>query len=94
MPNKFELGQLVATRGVARAMKSNASFHSFVSASLKEYTNCNWGDVPQEDKEMNDLSVQSDGRLLGSYKHPEVGTLWIITEWDRSVTTLLFPDEY
>ena len=46
------------------------------------------------DKQLNDQSVKGDGRLFSSYEVNEQLKLWIITEWDRSVTTLLLPSEY
>lgn len=56
--------------------------------------------MPREDWEANDKAVIDDERLLASYVIPEwieevfEDRLWIITEWDRSVTTLLFPGDY
>jgi hypothetical protein len=48
----------------------------------------------QDDKTENELSLKNGFRLLSSYKVPETDKLWIITEADRSVTTLLLPAEY
>ena len=44
---KFYLGQLVATRGVAEAMRENPDFDAFVSASLRRYLDCDWGEMEQ-----------------------------------------------
>lgn len=52
--------------------------------------------MPEEDKAMNDQAVSEGGRIFGAYrdaKHLD-WRIWIITEADRSVTTVLFPDEY
>jgi hypothetical protein len=52
------------------------------------------GDLDDEDKKENELSVKEGFRILSSY-HLETGLkVWVITEWDRSVTTILLPDEY
>ena len=53
----------------------------------------NWGRMSEEDKEMNELALKDGGRLMGTYKTCK-GKVWIITEADRSVTTVLFPREY
>lgn len=91
---KFKLGCLVATRGVADLIDSSPSFAEFVSASLKRYSDCDWGEMTEDDIAMNNHAVKSgDERIHAAYEYPE-GKIWIITEWDRSVTTVLFPSEY
>lgn len=91
---KFTLGRLVATNGVAELMNSNGDFREFVSGSLKKYVECDWGDMCKDDSVMNDNAVKSiKGRIHGSYIQG-AWKIWIITEWDRSVTTILFPSEY
>lgn len=92
---KFELGQTVVTRGVDEKMKSNDKFRQFVIASLNRYRTGDWGDTCDEDKQTNEDALKHGDRLLAVYKDPTSGeTIWIITEWDRSVTTILFPSEY
>ena len=96
----FELGQLVATAGVSEAMRSCEAFRQFVYRSLERYVQGDWGDLEEPDKEMNDESVNDEGRILAAYDIPidvpidYAEKIWIITEWDRSATTILFPDEY
>jgi len=54
-----------------------------------------WGDLDAEDTETNDGALDGGGRLLSSYTHPvSKERLWIITEHDRSVTTMMLPMEY
>lgn len=53
-----------------------------------------WGDLCQEDKEENELAVKEGFRILSAYKLPTGEKLWVITEADRSATTILRPDEY
>lgn len=94
---KFALGQVLATRGVADLMAQKLRFGIHVSDSLRRYVNGDWGDLCEEDKHSNDEAVElGDGRILAAYEHPECEgwKIWIITEADRSVTTVLFPDEY
>ena len=94
---KFELGRLVATADVADHVNKNAAFNDFVWACMNRYRKCDWGDLCKEDAKQNDDAVKSgDDRILASYPHPtdENLKIWIITEWDRSATTILFPSEY
>jgi len=89
----FEMGQLVATRGIVDAVDNDPGLATFIGASLGRYQRCDWGEMCQEDKDMNDLSLSGGGRIFAAYEN-EVYKVWIITEADRSVTTVLFPDEY
>jgi hypothetical protein len=90
---KFNLGQLVQTAGVARESESDPVFARNVKYALNRYINCDWGDMCQSDKSLNDLAIKDGDRILAAYNLPEK-KIYIITEWDRSVTTILFPDEY
>ena len=91
----LELGQLVATRGVADKMAEDAVFASFARGSLAKHTSGNWGDLCPEDKEANEVAVRNgDIRVFSAYTQDGLPKIWIITEADRSVTTILFPDEY
>lgn len=92
---KFELGRLVSTIGVDTKMKADSSFSVFVRISLERYSQCDWGNTCDEDKQTNDAAFRDGERILAVYKHKKSNAeIWIITEWDRSVTTILFPDEY
>ena len=93
---KFNPGQIVVTNGVASFIRNVPEFHVFVNKSLVRHLNGDWGNICEEDKAMNDAAIMSDVRILSSYEHPVNydWNIWIITEWDRSSTTILFPDEY
>lgn len=87
----FPCGQIVATPGaLALLEQSNRSPLEFLSRHLRG----DWGDLCKEDKTENELSLKHGFRLLSSYPITDRETLWIITEADRSVTTLLLPQEY
>ena len=91
---KFELGQIVMTRGIADAMEKSAIFTKEVNEAFTKYQNCDWGDTCEDDADMNTEAVKTgDDRILAVY-YTDLGDIWIITEWDRSVTTVLFPSEY
>ena len=89
----FNLGQLVTTRGVAYQLQQDPEFESFCRKSFSRHASGDWGDLCEEDKAVNDDALKNGGRLFSAYKKDDT-TIWIITEWDRSVTTILFPSEY
>jgi hypothetical protein len=91
---KFSLGQLVFTRQVNNKVAENTEFTKFLLDSLRRHCNGDWGDLPKEDKDENELSLQQGFRILSSYEHKDLPKIWIITEADRSSTTILFPSEY
>jgi hypothetical protein len=88
----FPLGQIVSTPGAIRALKQE---NSTGLELLSRHVSGDWGDLCDDDKRENDLSVKEGFRILSAYQLPRTGAkLWIITEADRSVTTFLLPDEY
>ena len=91
---KFNPGQMVITRGVNDLIASNEEFAKHVMLSMKRHVAGDWGEVCDEDRVTNEFALQQGDRLFSVYKKEGVPTIWIITEWDRSVTTALFQDEY
>ena len=87
--SKFPLGKMVTTIGVHKEI----NFFSIIDA-FRRYTQGDWGEVDKEDKKQNDWALENGERLLGSYKDMNGKKFWIITERDRSVTTVLKPEEY
>ena len=87
----FELGQIVATPGALAALKK-AGQHP--GEFLTRHINRDWGDLDEEDRKENEYSLEHGFRLLSAYKTNAGDRLWIVTESDRSVTTLLLPEEY
>ncbi|HZQ21921.1 MAG TPA: hypothetical protein VFA89_03910 [Terriglobales bacterium] len=84
-------GRIVATSGaLALLEEANKSPSEFLSRHLRG----DWGELCQEDKAENELSLKHGFRLLSSYPVTDTQPLWIITEADLSVTTLLLPSEY
>lgn len=93
--NKFQWGQVVATRGVNEMIKEDVSFSQFVLKSFARHCNGDWGDLGEEDKHLNDLALlNGDDRLVSKYNFNDEISIYIITEWNRSATTILFPSEY
>ena len=95
--NKFALGMLVTTQDVHAEMTRDSKFAKFVLTCIARHKACDWGDLCDSDKLQNDEAVRiGDDRIFSAYEsadHPD-WRIWIITEWDRSATTVLFPDEY
>jgi hypothetical protein len=89
----MELGALYATKRVAEYASQNPIFRVELSIILSRYCSGDWGELCKEDREQNDCALIAGGRIMGSYGTC-AGKVWIITEWDRSATTILFPDEY
>ena len=85
----FKLGQTVKTRGVDAQID-----HNEILTALSRHVAGDWGDVCKEDAAMNDDAVKNGNRILSSYEAKDGTKFWIITEWDRSVTTVLLPEEY
>lgn len=91
MGPKFRLGQLVATLGALDALKeASVGFIPYVSRHLAG----DWGDISKEDVAENELSLKEGFRLLSAYSLPTGCKIWVITEADRSATTILLPEEY
>ena len=91
---KFNPGQMVLTRGVNDLIADNEEFAKHVMLSIRRHMDGDWGDVCDDDRVTNEMALQGGDRLFSVYKKDGVPTIWIITEWDRSVTTVLFPEEY
>lgn len=102
---KFPLGRIVATPG-ALALLERQGFSA--AALLARHAHGDWGDVCVEDHATNELSVAQGMRLMSVFRlvdaeklaatpvplRARLPTVWVITEWDRSYTSLLRPDEY
>jgi len=89
---KFPMGQLTATRGMIDKM---AAEPDYFRVCICKHLAGDWGDLGEEDKRINNYSLKHGMRLLSAYPLPnDPDRFWIITEADRSVTTLLLPDEY
>ena len=93
MTQSFELGPIVMTKSIAGKVSNNTKFHMEVIDALLRYAVKDWGIISKNDKQANDWGLENGDRILAAYETCE-GDIWIITEWDRSVTTVLFPSEY
>ena len=85
----FHLGALFITPGAQAALTPQE-----VLDALTRHVVCDWGDVGPEDWCANDRSLRENTRLLSAYHNAARVKFWIITEADRSATTVLLPEEY
>lgn len=88
---RFPLGQIVATPGALEAFRAaDQTPEEF----LARHVSGDWGNLDEEDKAENELSLEKGFRLLSAYQLSTGVKIWVITERDRSATTILLPDEY
>ncbi|MFC4160733.1 hypothetical protein [Chitinimonas lacunae] len=89
---RFSTGKLVVTHRIDELVRQG---QLNPIPYLCRHLQGDWGDVSDADRRSNDLALQSgEDRLFSSYRVRDDLTLWIITEWDRSVTTVLLPSDY
>jgi len=87
----FRLGQIVATPSALQALeRAGEAPQKF----LERHVCGDWGDLDEEDRQENALSLEHSFRLLSAYQTTAGEKLWVITEANRTLTTILLPDEY
>jgi hypothetical protein len=85
----FRLGRIVATPNALSKLTQED-----VSSAIQRHQAGDWGDLDEEDRRENDFSLEKGFRILSAY-HAQNGTkFWLITEADRSATTVLLPEDY
>ncbi len=95
----FETGTVVMTCGIRDLMFSDEHAQEVVQNCLERHCKGDWGDLCEDDKAMNDESLEAEKKggwtdsLFSSYE-TDVGKIYVITECDRSATTILLPEEY
>jgi hypothetical protein len=95
-PTLFSLGEIVVTPGILDLfdIEGTVSWKLAVLPYLKRHKTGDWGDLEQCDKDENDFSVKNNLRIFSAYHIENDTKIWIITEYDRSATTILLPSEY
>lgn len=89
MPHAFSLGRIVITQHAARRLPE-----ADVLAAICRHARADWGDVCPDDRVASDCALAFGDQLLSVYHTADRTKFWIITEWDRSVTTILLPEDY
>ena len=85
----FALGQIVITRHAQNVLSSRD-----LNEALIRHLEGDWGQVCESDRQLNDSAIQDGGRIISEYCSRRGVRFWIITEYDRSVTTILLPSDY
>jgi hypothetical protein len=88
---KFDLGTIRATPGAIAALAESGQEPAFF---LNKHITGDWGDMSAGDKQLNDEAVNDETRVFSAYRTLRDQKIWIITEADRSQTTILLPEEY
>lgn len=89
---QFEIGGIYATPGAIAALEEAGEIGL---TYLARHQSGDWGDISKGDKKENELSLKKGFRIVSAYILPNTGEkIWIITEADRSSTTILLPSEY
>ena len=88
---RFPLGRVVATPGALSALDKA---EQLPAAFLDRHVNGDWGEVSDADKQANEVAIEQGTRILSAYTTSAGDTIWILTEADRSATTMLLPEEY
>jgi hypothetical protein len=87
----FSLGRVVATPG---ALATLEEARESALGYLARHASRDWGEIPPEDWEENEFSLKQELRILSAYTLRNGAKIWIITEADRSITTILLPEDY
>ena len=89
----FNLGHIYWTAGINEAIAEDGNFAQFVLKAISRHAKGDWGDIDLENWQENEFSLERNLRLFSVYQNGK-HRIWIITEADRSATTVLFPEEY
>jgi hypothetical protein len=96
IPKPLNLGQIVATPAALEAIEASGQT---AADFLRRHANKDWGDLGDEDKQLNDEALQDGSRILSAYRTSNGTKLWVITEAEddsgqRAATTILLPEQY
>ena len=87
----FELGDIIITQSaLEKILELNIDANALIGLHV---LGC-WDDLPESDRKANENAVKCGGRIFSRYTYPENTIIYVITEWDRSLTTVLLSEEY
>ena len=85
----FSLGQMVITPNALDSLTQDD-----VQLALRRHAGGDWGNLDEHDRLANDVALEGGGRLFSAYEAADRTRFWVITEADRSATTILLPEDY
>ena len=97
MPEQlFPLGRIMITTNLQGQLQETnpEGWEEELQGFIRRHTSGDWGDMDKEDKQQNDLSVKRGFRMFSAYNTEAGFRVWVITEADRSCTTVLLPEDY
>ena len=86
---RVPLGRIVATSNALGTINP-----ADIMVGLRRHVRGDWGELDEHDRQVNEQALRDGSRLLSAYTASTGRQFWIITEWDRSVTTILLPEDY
>jgi hypothetical protein len=89
MSQKFSLGKTAITPAALEALPPDE-----VLAAIRRHASGDWGDLEADDRQVNEDALKEGARLFSAYTSQQGTRFYVITEWDRSVTTVLLPEDY
>lgn len=95
MEKKFELGHILMTSTISKQTAIDAKLSGFIFACLQKHQSGDWGDLPEEDKAINNQALEiGSGTLFGAYRYVDNSEIWIMTDCNQKTTTILRPEDY
>ena len=97
MPDpKFEMGRLVMTTNLQNTLMASdpEGWQEELNLFVVQHLMGEWGEMSTEDVEINERGLVNGDGLHSAYTTRLGIKIWIITEWDRSITTCLLPEDY
>ena len=93
---RFELGEIIVTTNFTNCIKKlGEDPNQLIRIAIGRHVTGDWGNLSDDDKASNEIAIDNKGQLLSAYKtYLGIPPFWVITEWDRSVTTVLLPEDY
>ena len=95
---KFEMGRLVMTTALQHDLEESDTekgWHDEINLFVSRHLFGDFGDMDKQDTAQNNAAIASgEDRVFSSYTTTKGIKMWVITEWDRSITTLLRPEDY
>lgn len=91
----FKRGCTIVTPSISNRMSEDSEFHNFIAICLSRYIIHDWGIISDEETKQNEYAIKNGERIFAAYEYPKTKeNIYIITEADRSATTIMFSSEY